>query len=86
MAIAQLAMQAPSSVVVVVTIALIVIGVILVMLGVLGKNKTFGYTKIFGFYGTYKVINGKHANIASILVGTLFIAIALIVFLGSAYG
>ena len=30
------------------TLVLIVIGVVLVMLGVLGKNKSFGYTKRFG--------------------------------------
>ena len=52
------------------------------MLGVLGKNKSFGYTKIFGYYGTYKIINGKYANIASVLVGILFIVIALIVYFG----
>jgi hypothetical protein len=71
-----------SVVVTVTTLALIVIGVVLVMLGVLGKNKSFGYTKIFGYYGTYKIINGKYANIASVLVGILFIVIALIVYFG----
>ena len=71
-----------SIVVTVTTLVLIVIGVVLVVLGVLGKNKSFGYTKIFGYYGTYKIINGKYANTASILVGILFIAIALIVYFG----
>ena len=71
-----------SVVVAVTTLVLIVIGVVLVILGVLGKNKSFGYTKIFGYYGTYKIINGKYANIASVLVGILFIAIALIVHFG----
>lgn len=64
------------------TLALIVIGVVLVMLGVLGKNKSFGYTKTFGYYGTYKIINGKYANTVSVLVGILFIVIALIVYFG----
>jgi hypothetical protein len=71
-----------SAVVTAVTLGLIVIGVVLVMLGVLGKNKSFGYTKRFGYYQdrTYNVINGKYANIASVVVGILFIAIALIVY------
>jgi hypothetical protein len=71
------------SIVVTVTIfVLIVIGVVFIMLGMLGKNKSFGYTKIFGYYGTYKIINGKYANMVSVLVGILFIAIALIVYFG----
>ena len=69
-----------SAVVTVITLGSIVIGVVLVMLGVLGKNKSFGYTKRFGYTGTYNVINGKYANVASVLVGILFIAIALIVY------
>ena len=65
----------------VIALALIVIGVILVTLGALGKNKSFGYTKMLG-YGNYKIINGKYANYASALVGILFIVIALIVYFG----
>ena len=71
-----------SVLVTVITLVLIVIGVVLITLGVLGKNKSFGYTKIFGYYGTYKIINGKYANYASALVGILFIGIALIVYFG----
>jgi len=70
-----------SVVVTVTTLVLIVIGVVLIMLGVLGKNKSFGYTKMLG-YGNYKIINGKYANYASVLVGTLFIVTALIVYFG----
>lgn len=71
-----------SILVTIIVASLIVVGVILIIMGVLGKNKSFGYTKIFGYYGTYKIINGKYANIASVLVGILFIAIALIVYFG----
>jgi hypothetical protein len=71
-----------SVLVTIIVASLIVLGVVLVILGVLGKNKSFGYTKIFGYYGTYKIINGKYANIASVLVGILFIVIALIVAFG----
>ena len=58
-----------SAVVTVTTLGSIVIGVVLVMLGVLGKNKSSGYTKRFKYTGTYNVINGKYANVASVLVG-----------------
>ena len=70
-----------SVLVTIITLVLIALGAILVILGALGKNKEFGYTKMLG-YGNYKIINGKYANYASVLVGILFIAIALIVYFG----
>ena len=64
--------------------SLIVVGVILIIImGVLGKNKSFGYTKIFGYYGTCKIINGKYGNYRRRTGGnTVYCSRALIVFLG----